>query len=483
MDSTNAKLIDALKGYADSGPARFHMPGHKGFMSYEPFGHLAPLDVTELTDTDDLHSPKGVLLGLEKRYASLYGAKASLLLINGSTAGNIAMLMSLGCGKRILLARNCHRSALSGIALAGHDVISIFPSETSGAITPEQVDAVLNKSPADAVFITSPTYCGVCCDVKGIAAATHRHGALLFVDSAHGAHFPFSELLPPAPVDADAWVVSCHKTLNAFTQTAVLHIGQSNPILADEMRRMLSLVQSSSPSYPLMLSLENAIDNIGDWNAHCKRIQLLRNRISAMDGIHLFETGDNSRQDITRLVFGADGITGYELGAFLEGNGIFPEMCDMDNAVLITSPNDPEIWYARLIDALGKLPRSSSCQSVSCVYLSQSYARTTESAIRPTGFLAVKNPTNAGKSALSVREAMLGKTELLPLDTAEGRISAQAVGIYPPGVATLFPGEVIEQSAIDILKLNISLGAKLFGTVDGMVSVVKQTDAAETKLV
>ncbi|MDY3308487.1 MAG: aminotransferase class V-fold PLP-dependent enzyme, partial [Eubacteriales bacterium] len=227
------------------------MPGHKGRIKNDLLSSAARFDVTELAMTDDLNEPCGVIAFLETELAGIYSAKHSIMLVNGSTTGNIAMLASIGQSKRILLARDCHKSALAGAALAGHEVISLFPDTELSVITPESVEAALSESSFDAVFITSPTYYGQCCDVDAIADIVHAHGCKLFVDSAHGAHFPFSEQLPCSPDKSDAWGVSCHKTLPSFTQTAILNIGASSDIDPKEMQKYVSLIQSSSPSYIL----------------------------------------------------------------------------------------------------------------------------------------------------------------------------------------------------------------------------------------
>ncbi len=444
-------LLSKLKLYSNSAPARFHMPGHKGMLDSSELGVLAPLDVTELSCTDDLNDPTDTISALENRFANLYGAKASLLLVNGSTAGNIAMLLSLGRNKRVLIARNCHKSVLSGIALAGHDVISLLPDGATGRVSSQEVDAALTASFADAVIITSPTYYGVCSDIDAISAVAHRHGAKLFVDCAHGAHFPFSAELPPCPASCDAWVVSCHKTMNSFTQTAVLHIGYSNPITAAEMRRYVSMIQSSSPSYLLMLSLENAMGSIGDWDAHCRRMIDFRAQLSRIAGVKVLSFGTGF--DFTRLTISVCGYTGYSLGALLEERGIYAEMGDMESVVLITTPNDPDEWFDRLY---------------SCLYAIANI-RSHEAMPRLKGFCFAE-----GERKLSIREAAFCDYELVHIEESVDRIAANAVGIYPPGVAVFLPGELITRQAVLYLSECVKCGAKLFGTANDLIPVCKE---------
>lgn len=447
----DAALHRMLKSYSSIDPARFHMPGHKGKLDSTEFETLAPLDVTEISLTDDLSAPSGAIRQLEERFASLYNTKDSLLLVNGSTTGNIAMLLSIGIGKRILVARNSHKSVLSGAALAGHELINLFPDLCTGRIIPEDVDIALSENKVDAVFITSPTYYGVCSDIEAIAEIVHSHGAKLFVDCAHGAHFPFSKHLPCSPYSCDAWVVSCHKTLNSLTQSAVLNIGHSNDIDATSMRKYVSMVQSSSPSYLLMLSLENALQNAGDWDWHCKRILSFRKRLSQIDGVECM--WDDHQFDFTRLTLFLSGYTGYELSSLLESHGIYPEMADRYSVVLITTPSDPDEWYEQLYSMLvleSNKRKASNAQKT-----------------KKTSFA----PCITGMRRLSIREAVFHPSELLRLEDASGRIAAQAVGVYPPGIAVLFPGECITPESVQYLAECIEYGAKLFGAVNNMIPV------------
>lgn len=449
-----AGLYEAVMNYAHSEPARFHMPGHKG--GRRMLGELqsvSKLDVTELPGLDDLHSPSGAIAELERRFADMYGAKSSFLLVNGSTAGNIAMLLSIGQGKRVLLARNAHKSALSGIALAGHDVVSLFPSDEFGTVTAQDVKTALKKEAADAVFITSPTYFGLTADISAIAQAAHENGALLLVDAAHGSHFPFSDALPEPPFAADAWTASCHKTMNAFTQSAVLNIGANSGLDPGNVHRLLTLIQSSSPSYLLMLSLENAIDDFSGWNEHCKRIMTVRSRLEEIAGVSLVKRGNAYEQDITRIVFSVDGATGYDVSRALQERGIFPEMSDMSYVVLITTPADPDEWYQRLFTALNAIAGGLK---------------------RAGGAVRTALPQSIpGEKCVSVRTAVLGECEAVPLELAAGRVCAQAVGIYPPGIALTLPGERISRETIGIIESRLASGASIFGMDNGRVFVIK----------
>jgi lysine decarboxylase len=438
---TYLPLKSALAKYAESSPARFHMPGHKGFLS--------AFDVTEITGTDNLHEPSGAILESEKLCAKALCAREAFFSVNGSTAANLAMLHLAGRGARILLGRDCHKSAINGIALSEQEVFPLYPSE-NGAYSAEAVERVLVETGCGAVFITSPTYRGVVSDIGAIADAAHRHGALLLVDAAHGAHFAYSEALPPVPSKADLWCVSAHKTLKALTQTALLLTGESCPFTAAEVQKAISLFTSTSPFYELMLSIESAVLEPSDWDAHAKRINDFSNRIKGIKGIGLIEPAD-AVYDITRLNIAAAGMTGHALGKHLESRGIFCEMADGECVTLITSPEDPDEWYERLIAALEMLD------------IDIEYAADPHPAV---------SPELMGRRVISVRDAIMGNTQLVRLEEAEGRVCAGAVGCYPPGCAILFPGETVTREAVLRLIRERESGAILFGLTDGLVPVV-----------
>ncbi len=462
-DDQPCTLPEAVGDYASSTIARFHMPGHKGRSLMGPLGAaLAPWDITEIAGMDNLHAPDGVILTTEQAYAQAYGARHSFLLVGGSTAGILAMLLSLGKNKRVLLARDCHKSAIAGIALAGHTCDFIYPEFPKGApfcgvVTPEAVAAALSRRHADAVFLTSPNYYGACADVASIAAVCHRHGALLLCDQAHGAHFPFvPELTTLVASAADLWCVSAHKTLSAMTQSAVLHASLSCPIPDAHIRKTLSLIETSSPSYPLMLSLDWALNQAqsGEWERHAQRMHTLRERFEAHPpaGVSLL---NGPMLDFTRLVFCVNGrgISGQMAQDALIARGIMPEMADLASVVCITSPADLDAWYVRLLTALEALPYGD-------------------------GVFSYLPPVAAQKEpVVSVRDAVLAATEYIPLEACAGHICAQAAGAYPPGVATLFPGERIEQADVQRMCAFRDAGLSLFGITEGQTACIKTEKA------
>ncbi len=465
--TTSESLQEALGAYERENCARFHMPGHKGRgLSGFWRDELQLWDVTELSNTDNLHAPDGAIAAAQRNMAKAYGAKASFFVVNGSTNAVQAMILALGERDKLLLARDCHCSAVSGAALRGIETCYLSPRYDDtrgllGMVTPEDLDRALEETGATAALVTSPNAYGLCADVKGLADAAHRHGALLLVDSAHGAHYPFSEALPqPLGGIADLFAHSQHKTMDALTQAASLHLGECR-ISEQQVRRALALTETTSPSYLIMASLDWSVymAQRRDWTKQVQRCIELEEKIEAIAGLSVFHDPVGIgvyERDRTRLVIDVTGrgLTGYAAQTILEENGIYLEMADVRRLVLITTPNDEPVWYERLLETLDALPKKKPIQP------------------KPAGEAIRIAP---GRQRASIREATFSGTESIALSDAEGRIAAESVGVYPPGIAIVMPGETIERSAIDYLLAQQTGGGALFGVRDGRVFVMINT--------
>ena len=457
-------LQETLGSYARENPARFHMPGHKGrglsgFWREE----LQLWDVTELSNTDNLHAPNGAIAAAQANMADAYGAKASFFVVNGGTNAVQAMILALDETDKLLLARDCHRSAVSGAALRGIETRYLSPryDETRsllGMVTPEDLDQALTQTGATAALITTPNAYGLCADVVGLSEVAHRHGALLMIDGAHGAHYPFSDALPrPLGGFADLFAHSQHKTMDAMTQAASLHLGDCR-ITPEKLRRALAMTETTSPSYLLMASLDWSvyIARRRDWTgqvAHCKKLE---EQIEAIEGLQVFHEPIGIgvyERDRTRIVVDVSqrGYTGYEAQAFLEEHHIYLEMADARRLVLITTPNDEPIWYEQLLQTLAELPKRKP---------------------RNTRVDGEEIRFSANEQKMRIREATFARTQTMPLKQAHGRIAAEPIGIYPPGIALVMPGEVIDKRAIDYLVKQEREGGALFGVYEGSVFVV-----------
>ncbi|MEG0661710.1 MAG: aminotransferase class I/II-fold pyridoxal phosphate-dependent enzyme, partial [Anaerovoracaceae bacterium] len=323
-----------LKEHAKKQPISFHMPGHKGAALYHKYGYgdfftdLADLDITEIPGADNLFQAEDIIQSVQEAYRELYQVKASYLLINGTSGGLIAaILATVPRGKKLIMARNCHKSVFNALTLGGIEPVYAYPEEgpVAGPISPQEIEALLKANPdGEAVILPSPNYYGICSDIEAIAKIVHQAGKVLIVDQAHGAHLKFFHRyvkdsvgkLPLAAEDAGADIVvnSIHKTLASFTQSAVLNLTSTrvNPYVLEDK---LQAIQSTSPSYLLMASLDinaqllkdHGGTLMGEWwdllnhfYAQAKKIPELT--VMAEDGM-----------DVTKLNLTLSGYSGLEL--------------------------------------------------------------------------------------------------------------------------------------------------------------------------
>ena len=388
-------LINRLAAYARSDMYPFHMPGHKrrtgpedSFMNscVDSFTNPFAVDITEIEGFDNLHHPEGILKDSMKWAADVYGADQTYYMINGSTGGILAAVCgSVPRGGRILVSRNCHKSVYHGICLNQLKTSYVYPQEIEGlgiqgGITAEDVDRMLNRyMDTQAVLIVCPTYDGIVSDIEAIARIVHRAGLPLIVDEAHGAHFRYDAMFPVSALDlgADVVIQSVHKTLPSLTQTALLHIKCNRPdggCYADRERidRYIHMVQSSSPSYVLMASIENSIYQMEqtDMAPYGKQLHKLRRRLGQMRHLRLADTGLIGQAgirdlDISKIVVstrgtclypaedGLTGFTGAQLDDILRREyHLEMEMCGADYVTAITTVMDSGEGLERLGDAL-----------------------------------------------------------------------------------------------------------------------------------
>jgi len=466
LKTTDETLQEALGTYERMNSARFHMPGHKGRgLSGFWRDELQLWDVTELSNTDNLHAPQAAIATAQRSMAEAYGAKSSFFVVNGATNAVQAMILALGDKDKLLLARDCHKSVVCGAALRGIETYYISPRYDEargllGMVTPEDLDHALTQTDATAVLITSPNEYGFCADIAGLSKTAHRHGALLMIDGAHGAHFPFSDALPHAMGGfADMFAHSQHKTMDALTQAASLHLGECR-ISPEQLRRALAMTETTSPSYLLMASLDWSVymARRRDWTGQVARCIGLEEKIESIDGLHVFHDPVGIgvfERDRTRLVIDVTGrgYTGYEAQTILEKDHIYLEMADERRLVLITTPNDEANWYDMLLQSLSDLPKREPQR-----------ARFSREEVRFA----------SNEQRLSIREATFAKTKTVPLETANGRIAAEPIGIYPPGIALVMPGEEINKRTIDYLLSQERDGGALFGVYEGSVFVTEE---------
>ena len=419
-------LVDALRSYADREPFRFHMPGHKGrSLPLAELKWLAPVDVTELSGTGNLYEPGEPFDAAQALWARKFGFEQCQFLTGGSTQG-VHTGLALCCkpGDKLLLDRGSHRSAFHAMALLDLQPVWLErpwlkQENLTGPISPGAVEQALDRDPdIKTVCITSPTYAGVLSNVAAISRIAHAHGARLFVDGAHGAHLPFVGLEPFW--EADAVVTSAHKTLPAMGQSALLFVSGFAP---DRVRELASVFGSSSPSYPMLASLDAARDWMEQWGYQkyeraAVRVAELRRQFPSL------RPGHGLSLDPTRLVLKAK--DGYALARALEDRGVVPEMADRGHVVLICTCQDDEFAFRVLTRKLEELREE-------------------------LGDCPPLPPPPLPEAVLTPRQALFAPRETVELEQSAGRIAAGQIAPYPPGVPVVAPGERIEKKHLAYL--------------------------------
>lgn len=425
-------ICDFVNRYREQNAARLHMPGHKGRVLLGP----EPLDITEIGGADELYHATGIIQESEQNAARLFGSAKTLYSTEGSSLSIRAMLLlakqlaeSRGETPRVLAFRNAHKSFLSAIALLGIETEWLFSKENSLlSCKPslEECETLLKDKRFTALYVTSPDYLGNLADIEKLSVLCHKYGTLLLVDNAHGAYLKFLPLSHhPLDLGADLVCDSAHKTLPVLTGGGYLHISKQAPqALVDHAESALALFASTSPSYLVLQSLDHTNrlldESIPDALAKLESLAVaLKIRLSNQ-GYTL--VGD----ECLKLTLKAKpyGYRGYELAAYLEKKHIVCEFADPDFLVLMLSCETSAEDIRKLEDALLALPKQEPIQE------------------QPPTF---ERPT----AVLSPREAMLGSTELVPIQMAVGKILADPSVSCPPAVPILVSGERIDQGAAD----------------------------------
>ena len=463
MEQHSAPLWDAVRQYVGQKRRRFHLPGHKGTASLGGRGRVGKMDLTELPGLDDLHSPTGTIAAAQATAAAWFGADQTYFLVNGCTAGIQAMILAtVSPGQRLILPRHAHRAVLGALVAGG-----IRPRWLSGVGHPEwefplgvaaqAVEEALAEGDAAAVFVPHPVYQGVVSDLARIVGAAHGRGVAVLVDEAHGTHFGLDERLPmPAlRAGADAVVQGTHKTGGALTQGAMLHLrGQRVP--AERVRRALDLLQTTSPSYLLLVSLDLARRHLAtrgrrEHAALLDAVLGLRDELGRR-GVRLLGPEDlpaGHALDPERLTVAVGEGRGPAAARRLaEEYGIQVEYAGADHLVAVTAPADTPADLESLAAALATLGGSA----------------------QGTGALPQPGwPTQV----LTPREAVLAPAVAVPLARAVGEVAAEPVAVYPPGTPVLWPGEAVTAEVVAYLEQVRARGLHLQGVgAGGCLAVV-----------
>ncbi|WP_313930089.1 aminotransferase class I/II-fold pyridoxal phosphate-dependent enzyme [Trichocoleus sp. FACHB-262] len=474
-------LLDALRHCAQRPNTPFYAPGHKRGQGVP--SQLSDLlgtevfraDLPELVELDNLFAPQGPIQAAQELAAQAFGAEQTWFLANGSTSGVIAaILATCNPGDRIILPRNVHQSAISGLILSGAIPVFVEPEydpvlDLVHSITPASVAAALTQYPdAKAVLMVYPTYYGVCGDVQAIAQLAHAQGIPLLVDEAHGPHFAFHPELPTAALTAgaDLAVQSIHKVLSAMTQAAMLHV-QGERVDRDRLTKALQLVQSTSPSYLLLTSLDAARQQMATqgqalMTQTLQLADLARTQISQIPGLQVlqpeqagspgFATLDRTRLTVTVSDLG---LTGFEADEILnEEFGVTAELPSLQHLTFIISLGNTEADIQQLVMALKSLTEGH-------------HGSPPSNLVGANGRLPLPNVV------LSPRDAWFAPTETVAIAQAVNRVSAELVCPYPPGIPVLVPGEAIAPEAINYLQQVLAAGGFITGCADASLQTLK----------
>lgn len=485
-------LYGLLKEYSDSDYYPFHMPGHKRQVKDDflrEFDNPFAIDITEIEGFDNLHHPQGILKRSMETAARIYHSDKTYYLVNGSSCGILSAVCAVTKpGGHLLMARNCHKSAYHAVILNQLKPEYIYPQiigklGIQGGISAETVDKSLNEHPGcEAVLVVSPTYDGVVSDIAAIAKVVHRHGLPLIVDEAHGAHFPFMDdencqnCRPALECGADIVVQSLHKTLPSLTQTSVLHVKEGRVNIA-RLERYLQIFQSSSPSYVFMAAMERCIREMQAngrvrMRRHMERIRKMRQRLAGLCALRLLdrESAGNSGAavydiDETKLVISTRGCRNIRERQNTQGIETIQEFQNTEEACRTRRSGElvTGTWLEQVLRQEYHLEMEMAGTDyvvaiTTCFDTQEGLDRLTDALLQIDSRLTreeeeQKEGTNEGADispdvCMTPVAAMDEEAEILDIADCAGRVSAEFVYVYPPGIPILVPGERISGKII-----------------------------------
>ena len=452
---THAPIVEALKKAYDNPTYQFHIPGHtKGNGTLAEFKKLIGKKALAVDTTDEfdnlgtLHPATGPIKEAQELAAKAFGAQKTFFLLNGSTAGNLALAMGLTKqGQKIITNRNCHRSVLTGMIISGAEPLWLIPERFEdwgiwGNVNPDRVEELLktNKD-VSMVWITNPTYEGVVSDIKSISAVCKKYNVPLIVDEAHACLWNFNDHLPTSALKlgADAVVHSLHKTGGSMSQSSMLHIAENSILDVDAVEKALKLLHTTSPSLMLLASLDAARANLESPRGK-KQLQravsnakYLRREIDKLEHIHQLKPDFGYKTDVTKVFIKADGLSGKRLESILEIDfNIEVESASDAGLLLLSNIGNKRSDIQYLVECLKKIDRTN--YSDICYLENKKHMPMLTPVIK-----------------MNLREAYYSEKETIPKTEAIGRISAEIIAECPPGIAVLLPGELITESHMPYL--------------------------------
>ena len=448
-------LYDKLKAYGDSDYYGFHMPGHKRNPDITGAGLPYEIDITEIEGFDDLHHADGILVDAQKRAAQVYHADETHFLVNGSTVGILSAISgSTKKGDTILVARNCHKSVYHAIYMNELNPVYLYPEfdtekHLNTEISVQDVRDALEAHPdIRAVMIVSPTYDGVVSDVEAIAESAHEKGIPLIVDEAHGAHFGFHPYFPESAnkKGADIVINSLHKTLPSLTQTAILHMN-GDLVNRRKVRKYLDMLQSSSPSYVLMASIDACIELLAEkreeiFNSYADILADARKRLGELKHLQIIETEHYDPSKIVISVKDSQMKSRELYWRLLNDYHLQMEMVAGTYVIAMTSVGDTKEGMDRLVNALLELDQEAGERKMDSFE---------ESVGRMIHQEVVYSSAEMEHMLDEVQENQKKCLKMLSWSDSIGYISTEYAYLYPPGCPLIVPGERISKEAVDML--------------------------------
>ncbi|MBT2654191.1 aminotransferase class I/II-fold pyridoxal phosphate-dependent enzyme [Bacillus sp. ISL-18] len=481
MSQEQTPLFSGLVAHAKKNPIQFHIPGHKKgagmdteFRQFIGDNALS-IDLINIGPLDDLHQPKGIIKQAQDLAAEAFGADRTFFSVQGTSGAIIAMIMAV-CGPddKIIVPRNVHKSIMSAIVFSGAIPVFIHPEidkdlGISHGITTDSVEKALTQHPdAKAILVINPTYFGISADLKKIVEIAHSHHVPVLVDEAHGVHIHFHDQLPLSAMQAgaDMAATSVHKLGGSMTQSSILNV-REGLVSAKHVQSILSMLTTTSTSYLLLASLDVARKQLATKGKELidKTIRLsqsIRKRINEID--HIYCVGEEilgSKAtfdfDPTKLIISVKnlGLSGYEVEKWLrEKHNIEVELSDLYNILCIISLGDTEAEGDLLVNALKEL--ASECEH-------------RVGQIKPLEVLLPEIPV----LALTPRDAFYAETEVVPIEESEGRIIAEFIMVYPPGIPIFIPGEIITKENLHYIRENLEAGLPVQGPEDDEIKTIR----------
>ncbi|SFJ56388.1 arginine decarboxylase [Terrisporobacter glycolicus] len=455
-------ILNKLEELKDDNLTSFHVPGHKTGKIFRKLGYknilekIYTLDTTEIDGTDNLHNAKEIIKESQDRAARVFNSDKTIYLVNGTTCGIEASIMAVCNPKsKIIVNRDCHQSVINACILGDIDPVyieSMVCKKTNiimGVDVESTKSVIDNNLDAKAIVLTYPTYYGKTFDLKSVCDYAHSKNIIVIVDEAHGAHLQLSNNLPKSAIEQDADIIiqSTHKTLPSFTQSSMMHV-KGNRVDTNKIEAMLRFLESSSPSYVLLTSLELAVDIYDNYG-----IKLMENLLSNINNFKSkFKNNENiiidNNMDKTKIFISLKklGITGYELDSILrEKYKIQVELSNYYGVLLICTIGNDEEDFVRLKRALDDFILNTNDKEL---------------------LEDINYPKNIPEKVLNPRQAFYSDKHSVKLEDSIGKISGEYIIPYPPGISLISPGEIITKEIITYIQEGVKSGMIVSGIKD-----------------